>query len=241
MSYLRRLYAARVLWFQRRKRKEPPFRLYVGRRGRGKSLLLTRDCQRELSRGSLVLSNFPVYDPYSERYADNWYSVIQLMESVAAAVMRGESRIVIAVDEAQNHFDARDWQNTPRWFRQFLAESRHYHCGVFAATQSITQVDKRFRILCDEVIRVRPVLEGFHHRFAVYRCCELLEDHDSSDEEAKELGMPWLTYVSARAYGGYSTAALPTEDDFAGGDSLAIEALLAQSREYVSQGDIGTV
>lgn len=232
--YLRYLYERRLFWWQRNKRYEPEFTLYIGKRGRGKSLMLTRDTQRELARGSVVLSNCRVYDPLSDRHAELWVSVGDLMERVASAVLAGEKRIIIVVDEAQNHFDARDWEKTPRWFRQFLAESRHYHVGVIAATQAISQVDKRFRILCDRVVRVRPVLEGVHHAFALYRLVSMDENFNSADEEAKELGAPWLSWVSARAYGGYSTAALPTEEDFAQGESFAIEALLAQTREFVS-------
>lgn len=243
LAYLRELYERRLLWFQRRKRKEPPFTLYVGKRGRGKSLQLTRDAQRELARGSLVLSNYPVYDPRTGRVAVVWFDIADMMNRVAVAVLDNVERvrqglepyrIILVMDEAQNHFDARDWEKTPRWFRQFLAESRHFWVGVLAATQSISQVDKRFRILCDEVVRVRPVIEGFHHRFALYRCTALAEDFDSADDDARELGFGWLSWVTARAYGGYSTAALPTEQDMSAADSSAIEKLIAMTREAVS-------
>lgn len=234
LGYWRRLWHSRAWWFQRSRRQEPPFRLYVGKRGRGKSLLLTRDVQRELRRGSLVLSNCAVYDPKSERYAHVWLSVGELMERVARAVLDGEKRIIIVVDEAQNHFDARDWDKCPRWFRQFLSESRHYGVGVIAATQAISQVDKRFRILCDEVIRVHPVFVGMQHRVALFRCCGLDENYDSADEEARELGMPFFEYVFAAAFAGYSTAALPTEEDFADADTASITKLLALTREHVS-------
>lgn len=234
MRYYRWLWERRLFWFQRKRRDEPPFKLFIGKRGRGKSLCLTRETQRELARGSYVLSNCEVYDPKTELSAHQWVSVGDLMEKVASAVLRDERRIIIVVDEAQNHFDARDWEKTPRWFRQFLAESRHYHVGVLAATQAISQVDKRFRILCDEIIRVRPVLEGVHHRLALYRLCAMDENFDSTDEEAKELGVPWLTWITARAYGGYSTAALPTEEEFAEGDTDAITSLIELTREHVS-------
>lgn len=232
--YHSHLYRQRLFWWQRHRRDEPPFKLFIGKRGRGKSLALTRETQLEMARGSYVLANCDVYDPLTGQSAHQWVSVGDLMERVAAAVLRDERRIIIVVDEAQNHFDARDWEKTPRWFRQFLAESRHYHVGVLAATQAISQVDKRFRILCDQIIRVRPVLEGAHHRFALYRYCAMDENFDSTDEEAKELGTPWLVWVTARAYGGYSTAALPTEEEFGDGDQAAITALIEKTREHVS-------
>lgn len=232
--YHAELYRRRLFWWQRVRRDEPPFKLYLGKRGRGKSLALTREVQRELRRGSVVLSNCPIVDPLSGLQVQRWVSVGDLMQSVAEHVLADCPRIIIVVDEAQNHFDARDWEKTPRWFRQFLAESRHYHVGVLAATQAISQVDKRFRILCDEVIRVRPVLEGLHHRVALFRYCALDENFDSTDEEAKEMGIPWLVWVTARAYGGYSTSALPTEEEFAASDQAAIQALLERTREHVS-------
>jgi len=234
IGYFKWLWERRLFWFQRRRRNEPPFRLYVGKRGRGKSLMLTRDVQRELAAGSLVLANYPVYDPLSERCAVEWGSIQQLMEWTAQAVLEDQPRIIIAIDEAQNHFDARDWESCPRWWRQFLAESRHYHVGVLAATQAISQVDKRFRILTDDVIRVRPVIEGLHHKVAVFRLTALEENFDSADEEGRQLGNGRLTYVSARVFGGYSTGALPVEEEVASGDSSAIEALIARTRLHVS-------
>lgn len=237
VEYLAELWGAGAFWFQRKKRNEPPFKLYVGKRGRGKSLMLTRDVQRELAKGALVIANFRVYDPRSRRYADEFESMTDLMQQVAQAVLRNERRIILAVDEAQNHFDARDWDTCPRWFRQFLAESRHYHVGVLAATQSITQVDKRFRILCDQVVRVRPVVEGFHHRLALFRCVSLSEDFDSADDDARELGLPWLSYVTARCFAGYATGSLPSDECVAAGDDSAVQALIASTRRHVSSPD----
>jgi hypothetical protein len=235
IAYWRDLWDRGLWWIQRLKRDEPPFRLYIGKRGRGKSLAMTRDVQKEMhKKRALVLSNYPVYDPYTDTNAIEWSTVEEMMNLVAQAVLDDRQRIIIAIDEAQNHFDARDWETCPRWFRTFLAESRHYHVGVIAATQSISQVDKRFRILCDEVVRVRPLLTKLHHRIAIFRMCKLDEDFDSVEEEAKEIGAAWFTYFTARVYGGYSTGALPTSQEMSKSDTRAIEALIARTREHVS-------
>lgn len=244
LAYWRHLWDRGAWWFQRKRRDEPPFKLWVGKRGRGKSLRLTFEIQKILRRiriredgtpDTVVLSNYPVYDPRSDTSAELWLDLEQLMGRVARAV-EADQLCIVGIDEAQNIFDAREWEKTPRWFRSFLSESRHYKVGILAATQQLSMVEKRFRSLCDEIIRVRPVIEGFHHRVALFRMCKLEEDFDSVDEEAKELGIAWLSWIPASAYVGYRTAALPSDESVASvSDTAAIEKLIARSRALVSQ------
>lgn len=230
-----RLHAGGYWWFQRSRRHEPPFRLYTGRRGRGKSLLATRDLQKELARGSLVFSNYPVADPLSMRSAVNFETIDDLMTELFRAVLRGESRIVVGFDEAQNHFDSRDWESFPAWLRTFLAESRHYKVGVIAATQSMSQVDKRFRLLCDEVWRVEPVIESLKHRFALFRLQALDEARNSADDDERQVGRARLSWVVGRAFAGYSTVGLPTAQTVSDADREAMLDLIQRMRDHVSR------
>lgn len=239
LDYHRRLYGVRAYWFQRRKRNEPLIKLWVGKRRRGKSLSLTYELQRELEHGTAVLSNYPVYDPRSDRVAELWTTTEQLVARVAELVVADCPRIIIGISEAQNVFDARKWEATEEWFKQFLSECGHFHVGIYADTQALEMVEKRFRQMCDDVIRVRPLLDGFLHRFAVLRVVRLEEDFDSVDSEAREVGVATLRYIPARAFAGYSTAALPDEASFAvkrtPDQEAAIAALIAATRRHVSQ------
>lgn len=232
-SMWRRLYLGGFWWFQRERRDEPPFRLYTGRRGRGKSLIMTRDLQRELARGTLVFSNFPVADPLSRTQAVTFESIDGLMFAIVRACLDRSPRIVVAFDEAQNHFDSRDWERFPVWLRTFLAESRHYHVGVLAATQSMSQVEKRFRLLCDEVFRVEPVFESLKHKVALFRLQHLEEARNSADDDERQVGRARMTWVVGRAFAGYSTVGLPIAETVSSADRDTMAELLEQLRDSV--------
>lgn len=229
-----RLYSGGFWWFQRSKRDEPPFRLYTGKRGRGKSLLATRDLQRELARGSVVFSNFPVADPLTLRVARTFETIDELMLELFQTVLAGSPRIVVGFDEAQNHFDARDWERFPAWLRTFLSESRHYKVGVVACTQSMSQVDKRFRLLCDEVWRVEPVFESFKHKVALFRLQALDEARNSADDDEREVGRAHLSWIVGRAFAGYSSVGLPTAQAVSVADALSMVELIEELRAHVS-------
>lgn len=237
-----RLYGQRYWWFQRIRRDEPPFRLYTGRRGRGKTLLATRDLQKELARGSVVFSNYPVADPLSCRTSITFEDIDHLMLSVVEAVLENEAlpkeerrRIVLGFDEAQNHFDSRDWEVFPAWLRTFLSESRHYMVGIIACTQSMSQVEKRFRLLCDEVWRVEPVIESWKHKIALFRMQALDEARNSADDDERQVGRARLTWVVGRAFSGYSTVGLPTAEAVSTAEKETMQGLLADLRASVSR------
>lgn len=238
----RRLYSGGYWWFQRARRDEPPFRLYTGKRGRGKTLLATRDLQKELARGSYVFSNYPIADPLSLRTAITFEDVDHLMLTLVETVLANDAlpepeqkRILIAFDEAQNHFDSRDWEVFPAWLRTFLAESRHYKVGIIACTQSMSQVDKRFRLLCDEVFRVEPVIESLKHKVALFRLQHLDEARNSADDDEREVGRAHLSWVVGRAFSGYSTVGLPTAEAVSTAEKATMLGLVQQLRDRVSE------
>lgn len=258
--YWLQLYREGAWWFQRRKRVEPPFKLWVAKRRKGKTLLVTREAQRLMRETSMrpagstfskygqvlaswpegspctrIVSNYPIGDLLSGRSAELFTTIEELMGLVADAVEL-DQRTIVCIDEAQNIFDARDWEKCPRWFKGFLAESGHYKVGILAATQQLSMVEKRFRLLCDEVIRVKPIWDSQKHRIAVFSLSHLDDNEDLAEEEVKEVGAQWLTYVCGSAYAGYSTSALPSDDQVSSvKDVAAIERLIARSRAFVSQ------
>lgn len=232
-----------VMWYQRTRRVEPPFRLYLGKRGRGKSLMLTRDAQLELAAGSVVVSNYLIYDPWSQRSCIVCDSFQDIMTTCLIEVRKNlerpedqRRRIILVVEEAQEVFNARKWQDLPLWFMSFMQASRHYHVGIFAATQSFGSVDKSFRLLCDEITRTRPALPGLQHRLPVFRLVELGENPDSTDEEGKELGAASLVWVTSRAFSGYTTGDLPLAGSVASlTESEQIEAEIRRIRGLLSE------
>lgn len=199
---------------------------------------MTRDLQKELARGAVVFANYPVADPLSMRRAVEFESIDDLMAELFRAVLRGEDRIVVGFDEAQNHFDSRDWEVFPAWLRTFLSESRHYNVGVIAATQSMSQVEKRFRLLCDEVWRIEPVFESFKHRIALFRKQALAEARNSADDDERMVGRSTMTWVVGRAFAGYSTVGLPIAQTVSEADKAEMATLLLRMREHVSRPDL---
>lgn len=160
------LWRKRLFWFQRRKpAHEHPMRLYVGKRGSGKSLTMVDDCIRLMRQGVEVHANLKIRDPLTGVEAVPCYSWIEMLERAVEVLEynRGrpvEERIsrVFAFDELHQICDSREWANTPRWVAHFLATSRHYGgCALMGSTQALDQVEKRLRTIVDEIVEVRPV------------------------------------------------------------------------------------
>jgi len=60
-----------------------------------------------------------------------------------------ECRVLIIIEEAGRHFNARDWASTSRKVLDFIALSRHEFNDLILIDQSAQNIDKQFRRLCD--------------------------------------------------------------------------------------------
>lgn len=170
-----------ALFFQRRRRDERPSCFYVGKRGRGKSLVLTDHAIDHLREGRRVFANYHIRDIVTGERCEYWASLVELMEGVAGAFAAGQPFTVVC-DEAQNVFDAREWQKTPRWFRAMLSELRHFDGCLLMASQTYMMVEKRARELCDKTYRVRPAIGPLYPWVTFMRLTEFEEDFESTEE-----------------------------------------------------------
>lgn len=208
---------AGAAWYQRVKRDERPSVMYFGKRGRGKSLALSDHGLDHMREGRVVIANYRITDIVTGETCQVFDSLEHMLDLIAAA-FEDDQPFTLVIDEAQNIFDARGWQKTPRWFRQFLSELRHYKGCMLMGSQMYTMVEKRARALADTTYRVRPLITGLHHRIAFFRFTELTEDFEKAEEEALTFGVTRVRWILGRVFASYSTVILPSDDDVANND-----------------------
>lgn len=134
--------------------------IYDGTPGTGKSLHVVDDIRDYLRRGCNVICNFDFrYDlmgkscrgEFIKRDNDqltfpSWVKEYGRSHNVdkSRCVLMGQTLLVI--DEAQNLFDARQWNCTGRkeW-NEFFAVHRHYGFDIILITQNLKSLDKRIQ------------------------------------------------------------------------------------------------
>lgn len=123
-------------------------RLYVARRGKGKSVAATYDMLVRMRRGEKVYSNIEVCDArYGLRAGRvyNWAQVLDLRDCT------------VFIDEVSAWTDARDWQSVTPEQRMFWRQSRKDCVGLTLTTIHEDGIDKSLRQLLDDIVIVeRP-------------------------------------------------------------------------------------
>ena len=69
-------------------------------------------------------------------------------------------KAIICVDEMGAIFPAREWKNTPTWFLQKVAVSRHEGIDIIGTTQQYDGVDKNIRTLTEYVFWTQKWFNG---------------------------------------------------------------------------------
>jgi len=221
------------MWWQRARRVEYKSVFYIGKRGRGKSLFLSRHAVKHIKKGRRVLANYQILCPDGE--ALYWSALADLMRLVGEAFRDGVP-FTIVIDEAQNIFDAREWARTPRWFRAFLSELRHYNGGcILMASQAYGMVEKRARQLTDETWQISPMLDFAKHRLALFHMQEITEDPNVADDAEMVMGRHKLVWIRGHNFCAYSTVLLPSDD--AVGDGDGCQEIYADLRALLSETD----
>lgn len=197
-------YAQRHFWFQRKRRDAlVGNRCYEGLPGSNKTVAAVRDGIRFLRSGVIVASNITVRDPKTGRRALPCGDWLAMMDLSVQALERGVP-IVFLIDEAGCWADARDWKDVPSWFDDFMRQRRHYGVGMIVTVQNLFQLDKRFRGLIDEFIRIEPMLTFWPHLGAVFTTPCRVSGSDANEvvEYGEKKGLGWL---AGWAYHGYDT------------------------------------
>jgi hypothetical protein len=74
--------------------------------------------------------------------------------------LKNVRKAIICVDEMGAIFPAREWKNTPTWFLQKVAVSRHEGIDIIGTTQQYDGVDKNIRTLTEFVFWTRKYFNG---------------------------------------------------------------------------------
>jgi len=126
------------------------FRLYTGKTGTMKTLLMTRWAYGQWKKGAKILSNYRLF--FSEkneriRYFSNLEEIYSFKDGI------------ILIDEAQVLLDSRCWQDLPENFSYKITQHRKHGLDFCATTQHIGMIDIRARQLvqdwthCEKVLR----------------------------------------------------------------------------------------
>ena len=231
-AYWRWLYRQEFLWFQRAApRKEWDTRIYEGLPGSGKTLLMVRDCCELMRQGVRVYSNVQIRDPFSGTEAHPLGGWLDMLRASVATLEDGIPTI-FAFDEIHLACDARDWQKTPAWWLNMMAQRRHYGVGLIGTTQNADTVEKRLRMLIGRVVRVRPtVLRKFWWRLPVFSTQDVdMSLIDVPDQDAVSAAA--MTWAGAHAFHGYSTSQLMASLDFA---ALTDDEAVAEIKELTDR------
>jgi len=203
------LFQNKYWWFQRKKLEDLPSCIYEGLPGSGKTLAMVRDIVPFLRSGVRVGSNLRVRDALTGRETLPCRSWLEMLELTLEAV-RDKEPLIIALDEIHNLCDAREWANTPAWWRNMMSQKRHFGLGLIGTTQALGQVEKRLRSLVSYLLRYERVGIG---RLPLFR--EVVLDPGAIDVagsqwQTKKSSLVWMPWY---AFHSYSTWEVMASDD----------------------------
>jgi len=186
-------------WWQREKLWEPPFRVYVGRRGCGKSLLMASDFL-DRPRDQVWYANCEMVDPRNGYRAGRIYSWEHLLELEGC---------VVALDEINLWANSYEYDAIPSEVYARWCQSRKAGVGLVMTSQSTTRIAKPLRELIDEVVLMErhPLRSSLDARLPL----ALVQLHGSVEqaEKVKPPGSPddkWVTrWIRGDAYEAFAT------------------------------------
>lgn len=143
--------------------------IYKSPPGTGKSYHALKDGLAHIyeNKGGHVIANFPITRsrPGSRAYKkeEKWHYIEwpdtaePLLEMVFAFGTPGtkEGSILIICDEAQTHFNSRDWQiagSVRKDWITFFSQSRHLGVDVILIAQDERMIDRQIRSLCEYTV-----------------------------------------------------------------------------------------
>jgi hypothetical protein len=147
--------------------------LFEGRLGGGKTYNAVVRMVAQLARGGTVCTNVQIIWPAIVEYvAKRWGVVLERDQCIELQdeqiflfhryIPKGDKDlpVLVVVDEAHLHFNARDHAQTDRKFREtltFLTQSRKVNVDVIFISQSILNMDRQFGRLVQYIWRFRDL------------------------------------------------------------------------------------
>jgi len=157
-------------WWQRKPLlNERDCRLYIGKRGSGKSLAAVEEACARLDRGERLLSNIRIRSPRTGRCSEPFLSWDQLYDEESGEYA---SNLSIFLDEAMAWLDSRDYKEAAaygKWVMREWEQSRKRGVGYILTAIDYGSVEKRMRTLLDKVCLCEPTWFSKHTRLPLYR------------------------------------------------------------------------
>lgn len=244
VGYWRHLWDSKQWWFLREIPPEYQTCIFTGLPGHGKTTFGTDLMVRYLRQGVVVYSNIQLKDTFTGRSARPVRNWLDVMRASIEALENGWVA-VIYLAEINTLCDARSWQETPRWWLEMMQERRHMGLGIMGDTQTLSQLEKRLRLLVGRVVQVRPSWLRHHwRRWPVFIADEV--DILTSDDPALWLpeGKRRRYWMYSHAFHGHSTWEMVPNQSFDELDTpearAEIDALRARAVELNKRGVIQT-
>lgn len=139
--------------------------IFVGKESSGKSLQLAKKAHALVYRNSKwfdstgvkrpIVTNSP-FHPFFVEWAASLNVPIEDWVNLEDIIHRGECDVII--DEIIKYFDARNWSDLSVDSKHWLTQGAKSGVHVYGACQDFSQVEKQFRLLCNEVYHVVKVV-----------------------------------------------------------------------------------
>jgi len=200
---------------------------YVGRPGKGKTLLMTWDLRKAMKRGRIVYANYPVL---GARYWENLEQTYGVRSGI------------IAMDEAGSIVNSRKWEKLPDDVVRQWQQSRKLGLDLFFTAQSFTGVDKILRGICNLVWVCQGGLFGIH--YADCYPAELIERVQTASEPVPKswrIGRRWFIPALMKSAGEYDTLALVGDPPSGRFDPNMLEPITESQLGIIPKGSFWTL
>jgi len=134
---------------------------WVGRLGHGKSVRMVawaRETAAELSRlgPTRLVSNIRIVPPDGVQFEQlPMDGFARSLRFEVYRAYRGGINVVLAIDEIDTVFDAKEWQRVKKIDRMLIKQARKFHIEAGWTAQFVDQVEKALRNITEQVTLVR--------------------------------------------------------------------------------------
>lgn len=153
-----------------------PYKLYMvfGKKGSGKSTLMTRLAIQHLKKGWTVYCSEPINVDGVRHFDIKWVGRRSF-----------ESNSLVLIDEVGMIWDNRDFKTFAHEVRDWFKLQRHYKCKVYLFSQSF-DIDKKLRDLTDGLFLCSTKLRVFSWAKRIHRSVVLTESEADRESRISE-------------------------------------------------------